>query len=251
MKKLQKIFDKSRKNYADTRELDYKKAVYDSLNEKDDLQHLKILFYDATHQLNKSFNANNPHGDSLNFKRFEGYLNDPVFLTIITIDEMMGYLANLPGVYPTWYDSIKGKDYRKNPGIYKSYVEQTGLSPFQHINGVEEHTANFKVWFETLNLTNLYLGKGEIIDSIKEKDSDDLSLPMFHNATMINYTRQSSGLYLYLTLTAGRQEQVSIMKWMDHYTIITPKYLGYPIRNIYASNVMDAMRQFLAANNIN
>jgi len=35
MKKLQKIFDKSLKSYADTREFDFKKAVYDSIEEKD------------------------------------------------------------------------------------------------------------------------------------------------------------------------------------------------------------------------
>jgi len=35
MKKLQKIFDESLKNYADTREFDFKKAVSESLKEKD------------------------------------------------------------------------------------------------------------------------------------------------------------------------------------------------------------------------
>jgi len=92
--------------------------------------------------------------------------------------------------------------------------------------------------------------KKRVYNSLKEKDSD-LSLPMFNNATMINYTRQAHGLYLNLNLEAGRQEQVYIAKWMDHYTVVTPKYLGYPILKIYASNSMNAMREFMKANNIN
>jgi len=36
MKKLRDLFNKSEKSYADTRELDYKKAIYDYLEEKDD-----------------------------------------------------------------------------------------------------------------------------------------------------------------------------------------------------------------------
>jgi len=39
MKKLREIFDRSRKSYADTRELDYKKAVYNSLNKGRDVRY--------------------------------------------------------------------------------------------------------------------------------------------------------------------------------------------------------------------
>lgn len=42
MKKLQKIFDESRKSYADTRELDYKKHVYNQLKDDQSLAPCKL-----------------------------------------------------------------------------------------------------------------------------------------------------------------------------------------------------------------
>lgn len=41
MKKLQKIFDESLKNYAETRELDYKRAIYNNLEDYNREDHLK------------------------------------------------------------------------------------------------------------------------------------------------------------------------------------------------------------------
>jgi len=41
MKKLREIFNASRKNYADTRELDYKKVTYKNLEDYNREEHLK------------------------------------------------------------------------------------------------------------------------------------------------------------------------------------------------------------------
>ena len=51
MTKIRDIFNKSLKNYADTRELDYKKAVYDSLGKEIDVADLDDLFEQATEAL--------------------------------------------------------------------------------------------------------------------------------------------------------------------------------------------------------
>ncbi len=103
MTKIRDIFNKSLKNYADTRELDYKKAVYDSLGKEIDVADLDDLFEQATEALEEMTRVGTY---IVEIPNYEELITDPRFLKINSVDEMIEYLTQ----YIKGWDSIRGKD---------------------------------------------------------------------------------------------------------------------------------------------